>query len=166
MPLTPLHLGPGLGFWFVAPNFFNIWAVFFGSLIPDLEPSLLVLINRCYHCTHHGFFHSILGAFFGSLVLAGILRGFKNQLNEISLKFKLNQNFSFKNLFFSSFLAWLVHIFFDSFAHSDVFLFWPNKWQPTLIGKKVYWPLSFFFFLVLIFLYARYKIYPPKSRKD
>jgi len=147
MPLTPLHLGPGLLLGVFTIKFFNLWAILLGSVVMDVEPMVLLIVNPCYSCPHHWFFHSILGAIFGSLILAAILYKFREKLNQISLKFRISQPFSFKILFFSSLVAWLIHIFFDSLTHFDVFLFWPLKYQPTFIGKEIYWPLNFLFII-------------------
>jgi membrane-bound metal-dependent hydrolase YbcI (DUF457 family) len=148
MPLTPLHLGGGLLLGVLTIKFFNLWAVLLASVIMDIEPLVLLLINPCYSCPHHGFFHSILGAIFGSLILAAILYNQKERLNKISLKYKIRQSFSFWILFFSSFLGWLFHIFFDSLTHFDVFPFWPLTFNPIFIGKEIYWPLNL---ILLIF---------------
>jgi membrane-bound metal-dependent hydrolase YbcI (DUF457 family) len=147
MPLTPFHLGPGLLLGSLTLKFFNLWAILFGSVIMDIEPTVLLLINPCYSCPHHGFLHSILGAIFGSLILATVLYFFRQPLNKISLRFKIQQSFSFKVLFSSSLVAWLIHIFFDSLTHFDVFLFWPLKYQPTFLGREIYWPLNFLFII-------------------
>ena len=127
---------------------FNFWAILLGSAVMDLEPLTLVLVQNCYSCPHHGFFHSILGAISGSLILAIILRRFREKLGKISLRFKISQSFSFQVLFFSSLTAWLTHIFFDSLTHNDVFPFWPLKLNPVLIGRELYWPLG----LILLIL--------------
>ena len=147
MPLTPFHLGPGLFLGSLTLRFFNLWAILLGSIVMDIEPLVLIFIHRCYHCPHHWFFHSILGAIFGSLILAAILWRFRERLNQISLKFKISQPFSFKVLFFSSLVAWLIHIFFDSLTHFDVFPLWPSHFNPIFIGKEVYWPLTFLFII-------------------
>jgi membrane-bound metal-dependent hydrolase YbcI (DUF457 family) len=160
MPLTPLHLGPTLFIWVIFQNFFNLWAAILGSTIMDLEPLVLVLLHRCYSCPHHGFFHSILGAILGSLILAVILWILRKKLNQISLKFHIFQDFTFYNLYFSSLFFWLIHIFSDSLTHKDVFLFWPSKSNPFFISKKLYWPISIIFFLFLIFSFS---IYVSKS---
>ena len=101
MPLTPFHLGPGLFLGSLTLRFFNLWAVLLGSVVMDIEPAVLLFINPCYSCPHHGFFHSILGAIFGSLILAVILWKFREKLDKISLMFKIQQSFSFLNLFIS-----------------------------------------------------------------
>ncbi len=142
MPLTPFHLGPGLFLGSLTLRFFNLWAVLLGSIVMDIEPIVLLIIGKCYSCHHHAFFHSILGAIFGSLILAAILWKFREKLNQISLRFKISQSFSFKNLYFSSLIAWLIHIFLDNLCHSDVFLFWPSHFKPLFIGKEIYWPLN------------------------
>jgi len=148
MPLTPFHLGPGLLLGALTLKFLNFWAILFGSVIMDIEPLILIMLKKCYYCSHHGFFHSILGAISGSLILSLILWVFREKLNEISLKFKISQNFSFKNLFFSSSLAWLVHIFFDSLTNFDVYPLWPSKYNPILIGPDIYWPLHLIFLIL------------------
>ena len=158
MPLTPFHLGPGLFLGVLTIKFFNFWAILFGSIVMDIEPMVLLIVNPCYHCPHHSFFHSILGAILGSLILAAILWRVRARLDKISLKFKIQQPFSFKILFSSSLIAWLIHIFFDSLTHFDVFPFWPSKYNPIYIGPSAYWPLSFLFVIFGIFgLFIAYK---------
>jgi membrane-bound metal-dependent hydrolase YbcI (DUF457 family) len=148
MPLTPFHLGPGLLLGSLTLRFFNLWALLLGSVVMDIEPLVLLIINPCYSCPHHGFFHSILGAILGSLILAAVLYFFREPLNKISLRFKIQQSFSFKILFFSSLIAWLIHIFFDNLCHFDVFLFWPSHFKPLFIGKEIYWPLNLIFIIL------------------
>jgi len=143
MPLTPFHLGPGLFLGAIALGLFNLWALLLGSVVMDIEPLVLLIINPCYSCPHHGVLHSIFGAIIGSLILAAILHGLREPLNKISLEFKISQSFSFPVLFFSSFSAWLIHIFLDNLTHYDVFLFWPSKYKPLFIGPEIYWPLNF-----------------------
>jgi len=166
MPLTPFHLGPGLFLGSLTSKILNLWALLLGSIVMDIEPVILLLINPCYSCPHHGFFHSILGAILGSLILAAILYKFREKLNQISLKFRIRQSFSFKVLFFSSLIAWLIHIFFDSLIHFDVFPFWPSHFNPIFIGKEIYWPLNLICLIlgILAYFYARYKIHSSKSK--
>lgn len=163
MPLTPFHLGPGLFLGSLTLRFFNLWAILLGSIVMDIEPLSLIFILKCYHCPHHWFLHSIFGAILGSLILATVLYGLREPLNRISLKFKINQSFSFPTLFFSSFSAWLIHIFFDSLTHNDVFPFWPSKYNPILIGPEAYWLLNFillaFGIIGLILLVKKLKKY-------
>jgi len=165
MPLTPFHLGPGLFLGVLTLKFFNLWAILLGSVAMDIEPLILLLIGRCYYCPHHAFFHSILGAILGSLILAAILWKFREKLDKISLKFKIRQSFSFPVLFFSSLTAWLLHIFFDSLTHFDVFPFWPSHFNPIFIGKEIYWPLHLIFLIFGIFgfILAYKKIKTPKN---
>ena len=166
MPLTPFHLGPGLFLGSLTSKILNLWALLLGSIVMDIEPVILLLINPCYSCPHHGFFHSILGAILGSLILAAILWHFRAKLDKISLKFKIQQSFSFPVLFFSTLVAWLVHIFFDSLIHFDVFPFWPSHFNPIFIGKEIYWPLNLICLIlgILAYFYARYKIHSSKSK--
>lgn len=142
MPLTPFHLGPGL-FLGTLTKKINILAILLGSVLMDLEPFVLIFVKRCYYCHHHGFWHSILGATIGSLALAVILSLFKGRLNKLSLKFKIQQSYSFIALFLGSLVGWLTHILIDSFTHYDVFLFWPLRKNFLLIGPEIYWSLNF-----------------------
>ena len=161
MPLTPFHLGPGLFLGRLTLRFFNLWAILLGSVIMDAEPTVLLIVNPCYNCPHHSFFHSILGAIFGSLILAAILWEFREKLDKISLRFKIQQSFSFPVLFSSSLAAWLIHIFFDNLTHFDVFLFWPLKYKPLFIGPEIYWPLNL---ILLIFGIAGLLIFIKTKR--
>jgi len=163
MPLTPFHLGPGLLFGVLTLRLFNIWAILLGSVLMDIEPVALLIINPCYSCPHHWFFHSILGAILGSLILAAILYKFREKLDKISLKYKIQQSFSFPVLFFSSLISWLIHIFFDSLTHFDVFPFWPSKYNPIFIGPEIYWPLNF---ILLIIGICGIILFVKKFKKD
>jgi len=168
MPLTPFHLGPGLFLGSLTLRFFNLWPILLGSIVMDIEPLVLLIIKKCYQCPHHWFFHSILGAIFGSLILAAILWRFREKLDKISLKYKIRQSFSFLVLFSSSLVAWLIHVFFDSLTHFDVFLLWPLKYQPTFIGKEIYWPLNLIFIILgiiaLVILRQKYRALVQESK--
>ncbi|MDP2927179.1 MAG: DUF4184 family protein [bacterium] len=145
---TPTHLGPSLFLFSLKPRLFNVWALLAGSMAMDFENIFWVIINtlkNCSGCTHHGFFHSILGAIFGSLILVFVLKKLETPLKKISLGLKIDQSFSLKTLFFSSLLGWTLHILADSLVHRDVFLFWPLKTTPLLISWSLYWPLSLIF---------------------
>ncbi len=146
MPLTPLHPGPVLLLGGLFPKFFNLWALFLGSIVMDIEPVGGIILTGS---SYHGPLHTILGAVFGSLMIAIILWQFRGELKNVSLKLKIGQNFSFLVLFFSALVAWLTHIFFDGLVHADVLPFWPSEYNPILIGRTAYWPLNL---ILLIFL--------------
>ena len=146
MPFSPAHLGSGLLLGALSPVFFNLWALLAGSVAMDFENVFWVTVNKitgCQNCFHHGFFHSILGAILGSLILSFVILKLRPILEKISSNLKIKQSFSFKTMFFSSFLAWILHISFDSLVHRDVFLFWPIKANPFLISWSLYWPLTY-----------------------
>jgi len=147
MPLTPLHPGSALILGVLFPKFFNLWALFLGSTLMDVEPVVGIILTGY---SYHGFLHTILGAISGSLLVAVILWQFRRELNNISLKLKLRQFFSFPALFFSALVAWLIHIFFDSLSHADVLPFWPSERNPILIGHTAYWPSSLILLTLLI----------------
>jgi hypothetical protein len=147
MPLTPLHPGPALILGGLFPKILNLWALFLGSVVMDIEPVVGIIFTGY---SYHGFFHTILGAISGSLLVAVILWQFRKELNSISLKLRLRQTFSFPVLFFSTLVAWLIHIFFDSLSHVDVLPFWPSEHNPILIGHTTYWPSSLILLILLI----------------
>jgi len=161
MPLTPLHPGPALFLGSLFPSFFNYWALILGSVAMDIEPVASVIIRGV---TFHGPLHSILGAIVGSLIIAAILRRFRKKLNSVSLKYKISQSFSFPVLFFSSLVAWLFHIFFDSLSHVTIRPFWPLEYNPILIGPPIYWPLNLILLIsgiiALILIYRQHKKHP------
>jgi hypothetical protein len=146
MPLTPFHPGPALLLGVLFTKIFNLWALFLGSIVMDIEPVFGIILTGS---SYHGFLHTILGAIFGSLTIAVILWQFQRELSNISLKLKIRQVFSFPVLFFSALAAWLIHIFFDSLSHADVLPFWPSEYNPILIGPPAYWPSNL---ILLIFL--------------
>jgi len=147
MPFTPLHPGPVLLLGGLFPKFFNLWALLLGSVVMDIEPVVGIILTGS---TYHGPLHTILGAIFGSLMIAVILWRFREELNSISLKLKIRQIFSFPVLLFSALVAWLTHIFFDSLSHPDVFPFWPSEYNPILIGPIAYWPSNLILLTLLI----------------
>jgi len=141
--LTPSHLALGIFLGSLTFPFLNAWAVMLGSMVMDIEPLLLIIFRQCYYCPHHGFFHSIFGALVGSFILSLLIWLFRRKLDEISLKLKIKQFFSFPRIFFSSFFAWSLHVFMDSLTHYDVFPFWPNV-ELYFRQDYLYWPLSIF----------------------
>ena len=142
MPITPLHLGPGLFFGMILVKYINLFAFLFGSIVLDIEPLSVVLynINYAYRSyPHHGFIHTILGAFLVSLLLALLLKEFQQKIKKLLSKFpSLNlaqiwkEGSGFLKIFLSVFLGTLTHLIFDSFMHYDVFPFWPSKFNPLL----------------------------------
>ena len=154
MPLTPLHLGPSLLIYVLFKRFFNLFAILLGGCIMDIEPLfffIINIINHCYQCPDHFFFHSILGAIIGSIILTIIFK-----------KFKIGQPLHFINLFFSFFIGWIIHIFFDSLTHFDLRPFWPLKYNPFIIGPEIYMSLNLILFVIgisalILLLYQKTK---------
>ncbi|MEK7482472.1 MAG: metal-dependent hydrolase [Patescibacteria group bacterium] len=137
MPLTPLHLGPGLFLGMLTKKVFNLFAFLVGSVVMDFEPLIWLMIVPCYTCPHHGFFHSIIGGAVGSLVVAFALWLFREKLRKLSRILRIEQSFSFATLYFSSLCAWLIHVFFDSLTHYDVHPLWPWTYNHILIGRNI-----------------------------
>lgn len=142
MPITPFHLGPGLFFGMILVKYINLLAFLFGNIVLDIEPLSMVLYNINYayrFYPHHGFIHTILGAFLVSLLSALLLKEFQQKIKKLLSKFP-NLNLAqiwkgdsgFSKIFLSVFLGTLTHLTFDCFMHYDVFPFWPSKLNPFL----------------------------------
>jgi len=162
MPVTPFHLGPGLFFGTIFKRL-NLLSFLLGNVILDIEPFFAILYNLNYPYNsypHHGIIHSLFGAFFASLLLAMFLSNFKNPIQRILKKFKLEQNSSLLALFSSSFLGCACHLLFDSFLHRDVFPLWPSKFNP-LLGlisvSQVYFLCVILGLIGTIFLFRKIK---------
>ena len=150
MPLTPLHTGASIFLGSLTHRKTNIIALILGSFMLDFEPLLIIIFKGCYYCSHHSFFHSIPGAFFGSFIIAYVLYILKKPAEKLLLKFNLKQSFSSRTLYLSVFLGWLTHVFFDSLINTDVYPFFPLSYNPFLIGKSVYWPINIILGVMLI----------------
>jgi len=135
MPLTPFHLGPGLFFGMTTFRFFSLIAFLIGSILLDIEPTLVVLSNLHYpylSYPHHGILHSFLGGIVTALLIGLILRNYKDQIKKWLNRYHLGQSFSFSSVFLGALLGHWVHVIFDSFMHYDVFPFWPSHFNPFL----------------------------------
>ena len=139
MPLTPFHLGPGLFFGMLFIKYLDLISFLIGNVVLDIEPGIIVLSNIKNPYTsysHHGFFHTIIGAFMVSVAAAFLLDKVRSNIRirlEKSRMVKVvEKSPSYLKIFSSLFLGTMLHIGVDSLMHYDVFPFWPSKFNPLL----------------------------------
>lgn len=129
MPFTPFHLGPALLLGLVLFPVFDLPTLLIASVIPDLEP-LIVVYFRFYGYPLHGFFHSYLGVSFLAFPVVLVVYLFRDVLNRISDFFRVHQKLSFKKVLFSSFFGVYSHVFLDSFLYREMMPFYPFSGNP------------------------------------
>lgn len=59
MPFTPFHFGPGIAFLALIPRRMSLWAFCAVNVVMDLEPGILLLLDRF---PLHRFMHTIPGS--------------------------------------------------------------------------------------------------------
>ena len=130
MPFTPFHWGLSLliqaCFMFLDP-----FALFLGSVVPDIEGITAVFIFPELNLPLHGAFHSFLGAFLlgipvgvGSWVCFTYLIPIIVESFHIKLSFSL-PTFSLRFSLISSLIGTFSHIILDAFLYEDM-----NPWYP------------------------------------
>lgn len=125
MPFTPFHLGPSFWIGLFLFRFINLFAFLIASVIVDIEPFFVLLLNLDYPL--HGFLHTFLGGTIVAITLSGIIYRFRIMMREIAAVLKLPQESDFKIILFSCILGVYFHIFLDSFLYADMKSFFPFK---------------------------------------
>jgi hypothetical protein len=159
MPLTPFHLGPALFFGLLFFRFIHLPAFLIASVIPDLEPFLVLFLGLNYPL--HGFFHSFLGGSVLAFSLSLVMIAADKKFQKITSYFKLGQKYSRKGILLASFSGIYLHILLDSPLYTDIRPLFPLTVNPfygssMFIGFEVYGFCVISFFLGIC-LYA-YKV--------
>jgi len=131
LPFTPFHLGPALLLGMMFLTTFNLPTVLISSVIPDLEPFLILYFNIPGYPLH-GFFHSYFGSSILTILVAGIVYPLRNLFNRALSVFQISQKSSFKNILFTSFVGTYSHVFLDSFLYGEMMPFYPFTTNPFL----------------------------------
>ncbi len=140
MPITPLHLGPGilLKAWFRRHFSLTIFALAQGLI--DLEPVYYALNNDL---PLHRFMHSLLGATVVSLLLiscggplyAWISRRFHPTLQISGRNIPLmRERLSQRAVIISALVGAYSHVLMDGVLYQDMKLFWPWSSAQILIS--------------------------------
>ncbi|MDX8376451.1 MAG: metal-dependent hydrolase [Mariprofundales bacterium] len=134
MPITPLHMGPGICIKALLQGSFSLMVFGWSQIVMDMQP-LIVLVTGQGHL--HGFSHTYIGA----LLLAIIAALSGKYLSEIGLKTlgileKDGQaiNISWLVVFGSAFIGTITHVFLDSIMHTDIEPFYPFTNSNNLLG--------------------------------
>jgi len=130
MPLTPLHLGPGLLIGLLLLSYIDFPTFLVASIIVDVEPILILVLGLGYPL--HRFLHSFLGGTLVALVLAVVMCKAREPLSPLLSSLKLEQRVSFRSILLASLLGDYIHILLDSRTHEDVQPFYPLSFNPFL----------------------------------
>lgn len=165
MPLTPFHLCVII-FGLIFLNTFYIPALLISSVLMDFEPFYYLFISPRSDYVIHSFFHTYAGATILGLIVAFILVKTRKKCDNLMKKFKINQkNISNKKVYLSSLFAAYLHIFLDSFMHSDIKPFFPFTNNNPLLGVisvEVIYILTTTLLIITIIIYlAKFIIKRP-----
>ena len=130
MPFTPFHLGPGLVIGIVFRRWVNLAAILVASVIVDIRATYC-FFTGCYPL--HGPFHTFLGA---TILAFGVIIGiyvFRNQLEQISNNFNIEQDYTLQSIVIGALLGVWIHIILDAFLYPEMTPFWPAPGNP-LVG--------------------------------
>jgi len=131
VPVTPLHLGPGLLLKGAAGRHFSLLVFAFSQAVMDIEPVVRILRDDPIV---HGFTHTYLGAtllgfvalFAGRPLCQYLLRRFQPDPRSPFLVWLHGGNdISWSAAAVSAFLGTYSHVFLDSFMHDDMRPFAP-----------------------------------------
>lgn len=159
VPFTPFHFGPALVIGLLLFSFFDLPTLLVSSVIVDIEPFLVLLLRLDYHT--HGFFHSYLGGTIAAVAVALTMFAVRNGVQRIMSAFKLQQNSSFRKIFFTSLFGVYFHIFLDSPLYREIKPLYPSDFNPmyrTISASFIY------LFCILSFL-AGFILYVYRIKK-
>ncbi len=128
MPLTPLHLGPGILLGFVFHKRLGIFALALGSVILDIECVYKILTGD--YLLHAGFFHSFIGAIIAGIILGLVLYPLNNKIYRFKRWLKIEQKCSFSMIISGSIIGTVFHVFLDAFLYPEMKPFYPLTINP------------------------------------
>lgn len=141
MPLTPLHLGPGLALGMVFKRWVNLPAILLASIIVDIRAVYLAIFLGDWS-NLHGFFHTFVGATTLSLLTTVLVWLLRRPLLSLSKTMKIEQDYSLKSIVAGSLIGVYGHIILDSYMHMNPF--WPfYEGNPMLGGMFAGFELLF-----------------------
>lgn len=141
MPLTPFHLGPALFFGLLFFRLIHLPTFLIANVIVDFEPFLVLFLGLDYPL--HGFFHSFLGGSIVAIILSFVIIRLDKKLQKMMSIFKLEQEYSPKNIWLASFFGIYLHILLDSPLYTDIKPLFPLNVNPLystsmFIGFEIY----------------------------
>lgn len=131
MPITPLHMSPGMLIKAVLQGFFSLIIFCWAQLLMDIQPILVVLSGKGHL---HGFSHTYIGAtciaifsaLTGKWIYQAIMIFIKNDFTEYQkLLFDVPKYLTLRVCVISAFIGTYSHVLLDSIMHADVEPFYP-----------------------------------------
>ncbi|MFX0172924.1 MAG: hypothetical protein ACFE9L_13500 [Candidatus Hodarchaeota archaeon] len=158
MPFTLYHIGIAL-FLYSVMTFLDLFALFGGAIIPDIEGILALFIFPQLGLPLHGPFHSFLGAIF----LGGVI-GMSSFVTWKLIQEKLYTNidlirYSFKKSLLSAYIGTFSHITLDSPLYPEMRPFFPLEGNPLfniVTEDEIYFICIFCFVIGTLILILRY----------
>ena len=133
MPITPLHMGPGILLKALLHGSFSLMVFGWSQIVVDIQPLFVLLTGEGQL---HGFSHTYIGA-----TLLAIFSGLSGKyLGEIGLKIlgiarRSNPvEIAWRVAFVSAFIGTYSHVALDSIMHGDVEPFYPLSGSNELLG--------------------------------
>ncbi len=131
MPVTPVHLGPGILIKAVFRSAFSLVIFGYAQVLIDLQPLVVLVTHRG---TLHGWSHTLIGAAVIGVVAAVTGRPLANAAFRLALgSSRPPVRISWRIAFGSALVGTFSHILLDAFIYSDVHALrpWSNA-QPLL----------------------------------
>ena len=131
MPVTPLHMGPGMLVKAILQGFFSLIIFGWAQFLMDIQPLLVILTGKGHL---HGFSHTYVGATLiaifsalsGKLVYQKIMVFIANDFTEYQKRlFNVPRKLNMGVCFISAFIGTYSHVLLDSIMHADVEPFYP-----------------------------------------
>lgn len=160
MPFTPYHLGPASLAGLMLSGILDLPALLIASVIIDIEPLGVLVFNLDYPM--HGFFHSFLGGSLAAGLTAVAVNLLKGDIRKLMVPLKLDQDSSFKKIFWTSLFGVYFHVLLDSPLYVDMSPFYPYGSNPFygLFSPGQIYLASGFSFLIAIGVYLAGPLVP------
>ena len=130
MPFTPFHIGPGLFIGILLHSYVDFVSILISSVAVDAEPFLIIMLRL--NTPLHGFFHTYLGGTIITVLTAVGIYLVRGLLNKLLEWFRIQQESSFKRIFYSSLFGVYLHLLLDSFLYGEMNPFYPLTGNPLL----------------------------------
>jgi len=128
MPLTPLHLGPGILPGFVCHKRLDIVALALGGVILDIECIYKILIGE--HLLHAGFSHTFIGAITMGMSIGLVLYPLNSRVKQLKHWLRIEQRSSLSMIISGSIVGTVSHVFLDAFLYPEMEPFYPLTTNP------------------------------------
>ncbi len=131
MPITPLHLGPGMLLKSILHGLFSLIVFAWAQFLMDIQPILVVVTGKGQL---HGFSHTYIGATLiavfsalsGKYVYQKIMGFIENDFSDYQKKlFDVPRKLTTGVCIVSAFIGAYSHVLLDSIMHADVEPFFP-----------------------------------------